>query len=140
MIPAGLKNQILPLIQNGFVLKRSLFQNCLELYPRSEWDAIAKELNGLSRFNREHANLTRSYTAGVKLIDLDNSGRLLIPKDLLVHSGITKDVVMASFNGTIEIWDKERYEQAINDPEVDAAALAEKHLGKINGGADGSLS
>jgi len=33
LLSAALKKQLNPILQDGFVLKRSLFQSCLELYP-----------------------------------------------------------------------------------------------------------
>ena len=38
MIPSALKKQLANSLQDGFVLKRSVFQPCLELYPMTEWN------------------------------------------------------------------------------------------------------
>jgi DNA-binding transcriptional regulator/RsmH inhibitor MraZ len=37
-------------IQDGFVLKRSVFQPCLELYPMDEWNLMMEKINKLNRF------------------------------------------------------------------------------------------
>ncbi|MBU2060576.1 MAG: MraZ N-terminal domain containing protein, partial [Bacteroidetes bacterium] len=37
LMPAPLKKQLAASLQDGFVLKRSVFQPCLELYPMEEW-------------------------------------------------------------------------------------------------------
>ncbi len=70
--------------------------------------------------------------AGVKMLDMDASGRLQISKDLIKFSGIKKEVVLSSSVNRIEIWDKESYETVINDPEVDFAELAEEVMGNID--------
>jgi MraZ protein len=49
----------------------------------------------------------------------------LIAKDLLNYAEISKDVVIASQLNILEIWDKEKYEQTVNDPNIDFAALAQ---------------
>jgi len=36
MIPSALKKQLANSLKDGFVLKRSVFQPCLELYPMNE--------------------------------------------------------------------------------------------------------
>lgn len=115
MMPSALKKQLSPVVQKGFVLKRAVFQPCLELYPMDEWEAMMQNVNKLNRFKKKNNDFIRRFTAGVKFIELDASGRLLIPKDLIGFSGISKDVVVASAVNIIEIWDKDKYEQAIDD-------------------------
>ena len=130
MIPAVLKKQLSAALQDGFVLKRAVFQSCLELYPMSEWNALMAKVNKLNRFKKKNNDFIRRFTAGVKVVEVDNAGRLLIPKDLIGFSGITKDVVLASAVNIIEIWDKEKYEQAIDAAASDFADLAEEVMGQ----------
>ncbi len=130
MIPAVLKKQLSAALQDGFVLKRAVFQPCLELYPMSEWNALMTKVNKLNRFKKKNNDFIRRFTAGVKVVEVDNAGRLLIPKDLIGFSGITKDVVLASAVNIIEVWDKEKYEQAIDDAASDFADLAEEVMGQ----------
>ncbi|ARN78745.1 division/cell wall cluster transcriptional repressor MraZ [Nonlabens spongiae] len=129
MMPSGIKKQLTPIIQNGFVLKRAVFQPCLELYPMAEWNKLMEKLNGLNRFNRKHNDFIRRFTAGVKPVEVDSSGRLLIPKDLIQFAGISKEVTVSSAVNIIEIWDKTKYEKAIDDAANDFADLAEEVMG-----------
>ena len=130
MIPSALKKQLSAALQDGFVLKRAVFQSCLELYPMSEWNALMAKVNKLNRFKKKNNDFIRRFTAGVKVVEVDGAGRLLIPKDLIGFSGITKEVVLASAVNIIEIWDKDRYEQAIDDAASDFADLAEEVMGQ----------
>ena len=131
-LPSGLKKQLLELVNEGFVLKRSVFHNCLELYPKQEWNAEIVGVNKLNRFVKKNNDFIRMFMAGVKMLDMDASGRLQISKDLIKFSGIKKEVVLSSSVNRIEIWDKDNYESVINDPEVDFADLAEEVMGNIN--------
>lgn len=130
MLPAALKKQLAPVLQNGFVLKRAVFQSCLELYPMAEWEVLMQKVNKLNRFKKKNNDFIRRFTAGVKIVEVDASGRLLIPKDLTVFAAISKNVVVSSAINIVEIWDKERYEQAIDDATVDFADLAEEVMGQ----------
>jgi len=130
MVPAALKKQLSVALQDGFVLKRAVFQPCLELYPMSEWNALMAKVNKLNRFKKKNNDFIRRFTAGVKVVEVDNAGRLLIPKDLIGFSGISKEVVLASAVNIIEIWDKNKYEQAIDDAASDFADLAEEVMGQ----------
>ena len=130
MLPAALKKQMSPILQNGFVLKRAVFQPCLELYPMSEWEVLMNKVNKLNRFKKKNNDFIRRFTAGVKMIEVDATGRLLIPKDLVAFANISKDIVVSSAVNIIEIWDKNNYEQAIDDAAVDFANLAEEVMGQ----------
>jgi MraZ protein len=63
------------------------------------------------------------------MIDIDAATRILIPKDLLVIASLNKSLVLSSAINMIEIWDKELYEQAIDDAALDFAELAEEVMG-----------
>ena len=130
MLPAAIKKQLLPVLQNGFVLKRAVFQPCLELYPMSEWEVLMQKVNKLNRFKKKNNDFIRRFTAGLKMVEVDAAGRLLIPKDLVAFSGITKEVVVSSAINIIEIWDKDKYEKAIDDATGDFADLAEEVMGQ----------
>ncbi|MCK8522239.1 division/cell wall cluster transcriptional repressor MraZ [Aquimarina sp. D1M17] len=129
MMPVAFKKQLSSVLQEGFVLKRSVFQPCLELYPMEEWNLLMKKINKLNRFKKKNNDFIRRFTAGVKVVEIDTAGRLLIPKDLVSFAGITKELVLSSAVNIIEIWDKDKYEKAIDDTADDFADLAEEVMG-----------
>ena len=130
LIPSAFKKQLAAVINKGFVLKRAVFQSCLELYPISEWEELISKVNSLNRFKRKNNDFIRRFTAGVKFIELDNNGRLLIPKDLIEFSNIKREIVLSSSVNIIEIWDKDSYESSIVDSRDDFAKLAEEVMGE----------
>ncbi len=136
MLPSAIKKQLSSVLQNGFVLKRSVFQPCLELYPLEEWNVLMEKVNKLNRFVKKNNDFIRRFTAGVKIIELDVSGRMLIPKDLHSFAGISKELVLSSSVNIIEIWDKNKYETAIDEATIDFAELAEEVMGNLNDGGD----
>ena len=132
MIPAALKKQLAGSLQDGFVLKRSVFQPCLELYPMSEWNLMMQKINKLNRFVKKNNDFIRRFTAGVKIVEIDALGRLLVPKDLMTFSQISKDIVLSSAVNIVEIWDKDLYEKSIAGDDIDFADLAEDVMGNVN--------
>ena len=136
MLPTALKKQ-LGSLEEGFVLKRSVFQPCLELFPMREWNKMMLKINKLNRFVKKNNDFIRRFTAGVKMVDIDATGRLLIPKDLVVFATIEKDIVLNSAINIIEIWDKDKYENAIENATDDFADLAEEVMGNFNDDEDG---
>ena len=129
MLPVNLKKQLGDHLNESFIVKRSVFQNCLELHPFSEWKLTMKKINKLNKFVKKNNDFIRRYNAGVRIIDLDNSGRLLIPKDLSKLYFSNNEIVLTSAINIIEIWDKTSYEKVINDPGLDFANLSESVMG-----------
>tara|TARA_B110000908_G_scaffold23005_1_gene26139 strand:+ start:16558 stop:16965 length:408 start_codon:yes stop_codon:yes gene_type:complete len=129
MIPAALKKQLSPILSNGFIIKRSVFSNCLELHPMSEWNNLMSEVNKLNRFIKKNNDFIRLFTAGVKSIEADSTARIQLPKDLVSFAGIQKDIVLSSSVNMIEIWDKDKYEHELEIATPDFAQLAEDVMG-----------
>jgi MraZ protein len=129
MLPSALKSQLEQVLTEGFILKRSIFQPCLELYPRQEWNESVKGVNKLNRFVKKNNDFIRIFMAGVREVEADNTGRILIPEDLAAFAGIGKDIVLASAINIIEIWDKEKYEASVSAHIEDFSKLAEEVMG-----------
>ena len=132
MMPVAIKKQLAAAMAEGFVLKRAVFNTCLELYPLKEWEQLMEKVNTLNRFNKKNNDFIRRFTAGVKTVEMDASGRLLIPKDLVKHAQIGKEIVLSSAVNILEIWDKTLYEKAIDEATLDFGALAEEVMGDKN--------
>ncbi len=128
-MPAALSKQFAAARQQPFVLKRAVFQPCLELYSLDEWNALMEKVNKLNRFKKKNNDFIRRFTAGVKVVELDATDRLLVPRDLALIAHINKEVVLSAAVNIIEIWDKAHYEKAIDEAAVDFAALAEEVMG-----------
>ena len=132
MMPVSLKKQLSKLVNEGFVLKRAVFNPCIEMYPVNEWSKLMNKLNGLNRFNKKNNDFIRRFTAGVKKVDMDISGRFLIPKDLIKYASIDKQIVVSSAVNILEIWDKSTYENVINEAAINFGSLAEEVMGDKN--------
>lgn len=129
LLPSPLKKQLQHLLNEGFVIKRSVFQNCLEIYPMQEWNLVVSQVNRLNRFVKKNNEFIRAFLAGLKVVDVDSSGRLLIPKDLLLFAKLNKEIVLSSSVNMIEVWDKEDYEISVAETLQDFDKLTEDVMG-----------
>ena len=114
-IPNALTKQLAGARQQAFVIKRAVFQPCLELYALEEWNALMEKVNKLNRFKKKNNDFIRRFTAGVKVLELDVTDRLLIPRDLARIAHMDKEVVLSAAVNIIEIWDKAHYEKVIDE-------------------------
>ncbi len=131
MFPVQFKNQMGEELKRGFVIKRSIFKKCLELFPIEQWQTETAMVSKLNMFRKKNADFVTKFMAGVKLVELDGTGRLLIPKDLLRYGDITKEIVLTSVVNRIEIWGKSQYELAVDYDPDDFAGLAEDVMGEL---------
>jgi MraZ protein len=132
LFPGALKKQLMPVLNQGFIIKRSMFNTCLELYPRPVWDKQMKQIGRLNRFIKKNNDYIRLFMAGVREVELDSAGRLQIPRDLVVYAEMKSDIVLSSLTEILEIWDKDKYESLTNPSEnVDIESLAEDVMGNI---------
>ena len=132
MLPSPLKKQIAPVLKDGFVIKRSVFNKCLEIHPMCEWKKIVDQVNQLNRFVKKNNDFIRSYMSGLKIVNADSSSRVLIPKDLLEFAGLKKQIVLSSSVNIIEVWDKNEYEKSVSKSLKKFGDLAEEVMGNKN--------
>ncbi len=129
VLPAALRKQ-LPIDETGerFVINRG-FEQHLTLYPVTEWQRITAELNQLNLYVKKNRDFVRYFHRGATELELDNSGRLLLPRRLLDYAGIREAVILLGYANRIECWDPVLYDHLLSDEPADFARLAEEIMG-----------
>jgi MraZ protein len=128
-LPSAFKRQMKESVQDGFVLKRDVFEKCLILYPMKEWERQNQIIRSKTNpYNKEHAAFLRMFFSGTAEVIPDINSRILLPKRLLEYAGIENEVIMAGQFGRIEIWAADKYE-SVSRAGDEFAAMAEKILG-----------
>ena len=129
--PAKLRKQLDRVLHDGLVVNRDIFEGCLVIYPKPEWDKVNAEMSRLSRYDRSHQLFQRKFMKGATLVEVDGSGRLLVrrhcwPRWTRSRSG--GDCVVTGLGEKIEVWSKARFEQQVlgGEDDFDFGALAEK--------------
>lgn len=110
LLPAGFKKQLPQEITAQFVINRG-FEKCLTLYPLQSWNPIFENISQLNDFDPKVREFRRYFLNGATHIEPDTAGRILLPKNLMEHASIEKDIVLVSAVNKIEIWDKNKYQQ-----------------------------
>lgn len=111
------------------VLTRGL-DNCLFLFPMSEWEKMAQKLQALSFVQADTRGFSRFILSGAVEIEADSAGRILITDHQKQFAGLNKTVVFAGVSDRVEIWDVEQWKSYKARIEKQADAMAEK-LGEI---------
>ena len=116
LVPSDFKEQLGDEVEEGFVLRPGLHAHCLELYTKKDWTAVQDQLRAkFSQFIEKQEIVLRKYNSGANFVKLDGSGRLQIPKEMIDKASLVKDLVITAVTTKMEIWDKDLYEQSINN-------------------------
>lgn len=83
---------------------------CLLLYPFPDWDEIERKLVRLPNQDRRTRTLQRMLLGHATEVDVDKSGRILIPPRLREFAGLEKRIVLAGLGNKFEIWNEEAWE------------------------------
>lgn len=114
-----------------FILKQGL-ERCLSLIPKEKWLTLMNKVNTMNHFDPKVREFKRKFAKGAVEIELDGSGRILIPKPLLAYANLEKDIIINSLGDELEIWDKVSYQQHTQcDPE-DFSHLASEVMGNAD--------
>lgn len=119
LLPAGVKKQLKEGENTQFVINRG-FEKCLTLYPMSSWAPIYENIARLNDFDPKVREFRRYFLNGAISLELDSAGRLLIPRNLMEHASLDKDIVLVSAVTKMEIWDKTKYQQFFDTITPDA--------------------
>ncbi|MBI1783093.1 MAG: division/cell wall cluster transcriptional repressor MraZ [Sphingobacteriales bacterium] len=130
LLPVGFKKQLPDEEATRFVLSRG-FEKCLSLYPIKSWEPIFNQISQLNDFDPKVREFRRYFLNGAINLELDSASRVLIPKNLMEHAGLEKDIVLVAAVNKIEIWDKVKYQQFFESVSPEAFSnLANEVMGK----------
>lgn len=127
-LPARVKAQ-LPDGEQELVIRRG-FESCLILYPMVEFKKVFSTISDLSELSKENRDFQRSFLSGVITVELDASGRILIPKNFLAYAGLDKEALLVGTGSKVEIWDPMTYRKNLISDPGDLSKLAEKFLNR----------
>jgi len=85
-------------------------ERCLLLYPLVEWDSVQARLEALSNMKRSARVLQRLLIGHATDVELDGSGRVLLPPMLRDSAGLSKRLVLLGQGNKIEVWSEEQWQ------------------------------
>jgi len=107
------------------IITRGL-DNCLFIYPMSEWHALSKKVGQLGLSKADKRGLNRFLFAGAQEVEIDKQGRVLIPEFLRDFATITDRVVFAGVYDRVEVWNETAWSKYKQKIEKQGDILAEQ--------------
>jgi len=127
VLPSKLKSN-LPEASIRQIVIRKGFEPNLIVYPLNEYKILHNKISSLNEFNSEQRKLKRNFFSSIVQVDLDKNGRFLIPKNILIHAKIDRDVIICGMGNVIEIWNKKIYKKYLINNSETYSELAQKYL------------
>jgi MraZ protein len=84
-------------------------EDCLFLFTEKRWEELTQSLDSVSLGKLEARDFQRLFFSDTYEVDVDGSGRILIPDVLKSSAGLTREVVFLGAGSRVEIWDAERW-------------------------------
>ncbi len=117
-VPACFRKTLQNAGEDYLVLRKDIFQDCLVLYPIEVWDGEVQRLRQrLSRWDKSQQQLFRQFVVDAERLEIDASGRILIPRRYLQMIGIVSEIQFLGVDNTIEIWGKNQLNETLVTPE-----------------------
>ncbi|OYQ65886.1 division/cell wall cluster transcriptional repressor MraZ [Aerococcus sp. 1KP-2016] len=120
IIPAKLRDDL----GNQFVITRGL-DGCVFGYPLDNWEKIQEKLKQLPLAKKEARAFTRFFYSAAAEVEVDKQGRINIPTTLVSYADLDKECLILGVSDRIEIWSKEKWENASSEIEEKFEEIAE---------------
>jgi len=85
---------------------------CLLIYPLPEWEEIEAKLRALPSLHPVARKLQRLMIGHATDVDLDGSGRMLVPPALREYGGLTKTAMLVGQGNRFELWDEAQWNES----------------------------
>jgi MraZ protein len=113
-MPAKYRERLLELCAGRLVLTidpaNSTQEPCLLLYPLPEWEVIQAKIETLSSFNPASRKVQRLLIGHAEDLEMDASGRILLPAALREFSRLDKRIVLIGQGKKFELWDEDTWQ------------------------------
>lgn len=108
---------------SDFIVTKGTGDN-LFVFSREEFNAVYEKLTAIPLFDDEAQKPVRKFLSSAFEAEEDNQGRFLLPKELILHAKITKNIVFVGVGNRVEIWAEEVWDKENSDSATDFKVLA----------------
>jgi len=109
-LPVKLREALAAADEPRLVLMRNSLSRSILALPQSAWTKVTENVMASSPFDAVAQRNVLKYVASAHPVDLDQSGRLLVPPDLRTWAGLQRDVVWAGMGPHVILFDQATFE------------------------------
>jgi MraZ protein len=109
--PTRYRERLIEQCEGNLVITIDTEERCLLIYPLPEWEEIEKKIEALPSFNRAARRIQRLILGHATDLELDGSGRVLLPAPLREYAGLDKKLMLIGQGKKFELWSEEHWER-----------------------------
>jgi MraZ protein len=92
-----------------FIVTKGL-DSCLFIYSQDEWLVLDAKIRALPMSKSRRLQLF--FFSSAVDVEADKQGRIVLPQNLREFASLTRDVVIIGASSRVEIWDKQKWQDA----------------------------
>ncbi len=105
-VPTRYRQQLSDTAAGQLVVTIDTDERCLLLYPLPTWELIEAKVEALPSFNKSTRRIQRLLLGHATEVELDGSGRILLPTLLREYASIDKKMMLIGQGKKFELWDE----------------------------------
>lgn len=118
-MPSRYRDELVSRCAGQLIVTIDAVDPCLCVYPLSEWELIEAKLRDLPSLREETRRLQRLLIGNAVDIELDGSGRFLVPPRLRAHAGLDKHAMLVGQLNKFQLWNEDAW-NALADADLAA--------------------
>jgi len=110
-IPAKYRPSIIESCRSHLIVTCDPYDNCLLIFTLEHWEITEADLQALSNSKPLHRRLKRIMLSHATEVDMDPSGRVLIPNVLRERLKLKKEAMLIGHGKTFQLWDESHWRE-----------------------------
>ena len=111
-MPTRYRERLLDRSEGQLVVTIDPEERCLLIYPLTDWEEIEQKIEALPSFNKAAKRVKRLLIGHATDLELDGSGRVLLPPQLREHAELDKKVVLIGQGKKFELWSEDHWNRS----------------------------
>lgn len=113
-----------PHLADGVVLAKGI-EPCVAIWPREGFDAYRRAaLENVHPMSTRGQKIKRFISANSQATALDGAGRVGMPKELMEHASLGKDVTVIGADDHLEVWNRQAWQDYNAALSIDMEGIA----------------
>ena len=113
-VPSSFRSTLSKQNFKGIIAFPSYSNKCIDSCGIDRMEALAESLDQNDNYSKDEFDLMSLYFGEAEKLPFDREGRIILPKNLIKHSGILDQVLFVGLGPTFQIWEPETYNNQKN--------------------------
>jgi len=108
-MPSRYREELAERCEGQMVITIDLVDPCLCVYPLPDWERVEAQLSQMPSLHPKTRQLQRLLVGNAVDLELDGSGRLLVPARLREMAGLNKQIMLVGQLNKFQLWDEQQW-------------------------------